>query len=159
MIRDGTILSLVASAWLLMVLAINPRLMLQDFPKDIQGMVPPKTEREKRTSVVLGVPLLVILFAIPLASTWSLKQSALAATSFAALAVHAFAVGFMFNLFDLLVLDWLIVCAITPKFLVVPGSEGAAGYKDYLFHVRGLLVGTGGGVVLALLVAAVVYAA
>ena len=50
-----------------------------------------------------------------------------------------------FFLFDLLVLDILIFCTWTPHFLVIPGTEGMAGYKDWRMHVRahmttGLLV-------------------
>ena len=48
----------------------------------------------------------------------------------------------MFNLVDLLVMDWLIVCTITPRFLVLPGTEGMAGYKDYRTHPRGFVIGS-----------------
>ena len=37
---------------------------------------------------------------------------------------------------DLLILDWLIFCTITPSFAVYPGTEGFAGYKDYGFHLK-----------------------
>ena len=33
-------------------------------------------------------------------------------------------------------------CAITPKFLVIPGTEGMAAYKDYGYHFRASLIGT-----------------
>jgi hypothetical protein len=46
-------------------------------------------------------------------------------------------VVFLFNLVDWLILDWLIVCTITPKFMVLPGTEGMAGYKNYATHFRG----------------------
>ena len=47
----------------------------------------------------------------------------------------------VFNVVDLLVLDWPLV-AIVPGFMVLPGTEGSAGYKDYWFHFRGFLIGT-----------------
>lgn len=60
------------------------------------------------------------------------------------------------NLWDLLVVDWLIGCTITPKFIILPGTEGAAGYKNYAFHFRGFLIGTVISIVVGLIVAAVV---
>ena len=50
-------------------------------------------------------------------------------------------VTMFFNLFDLLIIDWLIVCLITPKFVIIPGTEGNKGYKDYQFHFIGFLKG------------------
>lgn len=42
---------------------------------------------------------------------------------------------------DLVVLDWLIFVRSRPRFIVLPGTEGMAGYKDYFFHLKGFLVG------------------
>jgi hypothetical protein len=56
--------------------------------------------------------------------------------------LSAAGVIFLFNLVDWLILDWLIVCTITPKFMVLPGTEGMAGYKNYGIHFRGFLIGT-----------------
>jgi hypothetical protein len=47
-------------------------------------------------------------------------------------------------------------CTITPRFVVIPGTEGMAGYKDYVFHLRFFLIGSvisaAGGLVIAALV-------
>jgi len=32
-------------------------------------------------------------------------------------------------------------CSITPDFLVIPGTKGMKGYKDYFFHLRAFLRG------------------
>jgi hypothetical protein len=45
-----------------------------------------------------------------------------------------------FNLLDWLALDWPLVYW-QPRFLVLPGTEGMAGYRDYWFHARGFLIG------------------
>ena len=55
--------------------------------------------------------------------------------------VHLFVMFTVFNLLDWLVLDWLIVVAIRPSFIILPGTEGMAGYRDYGFHFRGFLIG------------------
>lgn len=152
----GLGLSVVASAWLLMVLWINPRVMVQDYPPDIRAAVPPKTAAEKRLALILGIPFLLLLVGVPLWSTWALKQQ-LNPVSFRALAEHAFGVVFIFNVFDWLVLDWALLCAFTPKFAIIPGTEGMAGYKNYYFHFRGFLIGTVLSVVMALLIATAVF--
>jgi hypothetical protein len=64
----------------------------------------------------------------------------------------------VFNVFDLVVIDWLVVCLVTPKFVVIPGTEGCAGYKNYAHHARGFAVGMIGSAVWAALVRGVVYA-
>jgi len=46
----------------------------------------------------------------------------------------------VFNAADLLLLDWPLV-VLSPCFIILPGPEGLAGYKDYGFHFRGFLVG------------------
>ena len=42
----------------------------------------------------------------------------------------------IFNLVDLILLDWLLFTYIQPRFVVLPGTEGLAGYRDYWFHFR-----------------------
>lgn len=138
-ILDGALMSVIASAILLGIMRVNPRLFLQDYPKDIQAAVPPKTAEEKKLSLILGIPFLLVLFLGPFLSTLSLSRQT---GSFPALLGNAFGVAMMFNLVDLLVLDWLLFSIITPKFVVIPGSEGMAGYKDFQFAFRGFLTGT-----------------
>jgi len=49
-------------------------------------------------------------------------------------------------LYDLLILDWLIFCFITPKYQILKGSEHLIHeYKNYKFHtiasIKGILFG------------------
>jgi hypothetical protein len=138
---DGAVLSLVASIYLIITMRINPRIWLQDYPQDVQDRVPPKTEQEKRLSLILGVPFVILVVTVPLISTFSLRNQA-DGVSYLALLGNAFGIVFAFNLVDWLVLDWLMFCTLTPQFVVIPGTEGMAGYKDYAYHFRGFLKGT-----------------
>jgi hypothetical protein len=153
---DGAILSIVASLFLMVVLRFNPRLFLQDYPEAIQDQVPPKTALEERQSLLIGIPFLLLLAIIPFISALTLKRSGLEAPSFLQLFLHAFGVVFIFNLVDLLVLDWLMFCTITPKFIVIPGTEGMRAYKDYLFHFKASLLGTGISILSGLVIAGIV---
>jgi len=136
---DGAILSVIASVILLLILRFNPRILLNDYPKDVQAASAPKTPAEKKWTLLVGIPYLLVLLLVPFFSTLSLKQQN---GAFVALFLNAFGVAFIFNLVDWLLLDWLLFCTITPKFVVLPGTEGMAGYKDYAPHFRGFLIGT-----------------
>ncbi|MCJ7715131.1 MAG: hypothetical protein MUO54_01245 [Anaerolineales bacterium] len=71
---DGIVLSVLASITILAILRFNPRLFLQDYPAKIQNQVPPKTDKEKSHSLLVGIPFLIILFVIPFLSTLSLAK-------------------------------------------------------------------------------------
>lgn len=154
-LTDGAVLSVLGGLMIVGSLRANPRIWLNDFPKDIRAAVPPKTDDEKRQSLVWGIPFLVLLVGVPVLSTLLLKQQAPSA-GFAALFANAFGVGFFFNAVDLLLIDWLVLCYLTPPSLVIPGTEGMAGYKDYAHHFRGFITGTIVAAVLAALIAAAI---
>lgn len=156
-LRDGIMLSIIASGWILLSLRFNPRLWLQDYPKDIQSQVPPKTVQEKRQSLLFGVPFLLVLVSVPLISCIVMKRQSVTAVTFLSLFLNAFGIGFFFNLIDLIVIDWIVFCTVTPKFLVISGTEGMAGYKDYGFHFRPFLIGTFLSVILGAIIAFIVY--
>jgi hypothetical protein len=155
-LRDGAILSAIASLLVMMTQRFNPRLFLQDYPEEIQARVPPKTDKETRQSLMLGIPFLILLVAVPFISTLTLKRQGGEAVAFLQLFLNAFGVAFIFNLVDLLLLDGLIFCFITPKFVVIPGTEGMAAYKDYLFHFKGSITGTGLSIAAGLVIAGMV---
>jgi hypothetical protein len=130
----------------------NPRLMLQDYPPAIKAVVPPKTQEEKRQSTLFAIPFLLIMLFLPFYLVFRLDES-----TFPGLFAYAFGIVWAFNLWDLLVLDWLLFCTITPKVFVLPGSEGHPAYKDYAFHFKGFLIGTVFSLAMGLIVATVIY--
>src|SRR2546423_8980201 len=100
----GAIASLLLSAVLLIMGLVNPRLMLQDYPKDVQAAVPPKTREEKRQTLYWSLPFWLLLLGFPTASALSAKA---AHAGFLEIFLSAFGVVFVFNLVDWLILDWL----------------------------------------------------
>lgn len=149
---DSAIYVALATLPLVGLVLYNPRLMLQDYPPAIKAIVPPKTDAEKRQSTLLGMPFLLALLVLPFVFVFRLNE-----TSFLALFVHAFGIVWAFNIWDWLVLDWLVFCSLTPKRFVIPGSEGHPAYKDYAFHFRGFLIGTVFSLVMALITATAAY--
>ena len=153
---EGAILSVIASILLMAILRFNPRLFLQDYPEEIQNQVAPKTETEKRQSLIVGIPFLIVVVAVPFISTLILKRQSGEEVSFLHLFLNAFGIVFIFNLVDLLLLDWLMFCSITPNFVVIPGTEGMPAYKDYGYHFRASITGTILSIVAGLVIAGIV---
>jgi hypothetical protein len=135
----GALLSISLSTLIMAMLVRNPRLMLHSYPKDVRAAVAPKTPAERRESAGWAAIFLALVVAIPSAAALVSKK---AGGDLLEIAITAFGVVFFFNLTDWLVLDWLIFCTMTPGFVVLPGTAGMSGYKDYGMHLRGFLVGS-----------------
>ena len=58
----------------------------------------------------------------------------------------------MWNLLDLVLLDWFLLMTLKPKFMILPGTEGIVGYSDYRFHFRKFMNGIVFTFILALVV-------
>jgi len=156
---DGAVLSALAVLLIFGSLRANPRIWLNDFPPDIRKAVPPKTDAEKRLSLFWGLPFLAILLGGPLVSNALLEHQRGGSATFGALFLNGFGVALFFNVVDLVIVDWLVLCFLTPRFLVIPGTEGMAGYKDYSHHFRGFVIGIGVSAMLGALTAGVIYIA
>jgi hypothetical protein len=139
-LASGLVLSVVLGGLLLAVLRANAEILLNDYPPDIRARWGPMTARTRRQRVRVAAGFVVAILAVV---WWSLRTlPALAARdlTFATAFAH-FAIMFgTFNAFDWLVID----CGLVywhPRFLVLPGTEGMAGYRDYGYHFRGFLIG------------------
>lgn len=132
----------------------NPRLWLHDVPAVISEAVPPKTITEKRWSVFYGALTSPILIGVPV--TYALVNSQ---AQLGEIWLHLFAMALIFNIVDLLFIDWLLVCAITPRWVIIPGTEAVPafnGYKDYRFFAQGFVKGLGFCLVLPTIIVGVV---
>lgn len=157
---DGGVLSIVFLIIVAVIGFSKPRLFLnkEDVPADILAALPPKTEAEKRLATLAGIPLLLILTAGTLFSTYTFYLQS--GAGFLTLFLHALLILVMISASDLVIMDWLILNTWTPRQVVFPGTEGFAGYKDYGFHGRAhlkalplLLLGAGITAGLTLLIA------
>lgn len=133
---DGGILIVAFTAVVLFIGMYKPRLFLtkDDVPADILAAVPRRTPAEKRQAIFMAIPIFVILIGGMLYSTYTFAVES--GAGFVPLFLHALVIILMIATFDLVVIDWLVLNTITPKWAVYPGTEGFAGYKDYAFHGR-----------------------
>ena len=153
----GVVLSGILCVLLLGLLWMNPEIMLKDYPPDIQAKHGPMSERSKRQRVPVAILFGAVGLGIVAISFLEVRANAGGDIPFLTAFVHLFVMFSVFNLVDLLILDWSLV-AIVPSFMVLPGTEGLAGYKDYWFHFRGFLIGTVLILVTSVLIAGVVAA-
>jgi hypothetical protein len=138
-LTHGAIYSVAGSIYLVMLLIIDNRMLLNkgDYPDDVLAAVPPRTPEETRKAIIYSIPWLFWSLAVPVFSAFRFATLAEMTPSFWALSLHAFLIFFSFWLVDLVVLDIIMFAGITPKFVVIPGTEGFAGYKDIGMHLRG----------------------
>lgn len=145
-------LSLVLATIMLISAYIAPDMWVGDYPPDIKERFGPMSARASRLRPYVAVVFFLALLAVPLSGLFSL-QSTFGHIPFLSALAFSSLVLLVFNLFDLLVLDWLLFCTIQPRLMVLPGTEGMAGYRDYWFHFVGFLKGLGfctvGGLVIA----------
>lgn len=153
----GSIAVLLSGAVLLAVVFLRPYELIDDYPEDIRQAAPAPTAGQKRAGLISGTVFVIVLFASITAVVWAWGAQPPEA-SFLELALMTFALSVMFALFDLLIIDWLIICTWRPKALVYPGTEDCAGWRDYSFYVKeqlqpkALLVLVGATSVIGLLV-------
>src|SRR5262245_59772625 len=139
-LESGLVLSGVVFALLLLILRANPEIMLNDYPPDIRAKWGSMRDRTKRQSVAAAGILFVVGLGLVWWSVKSLPALVPGHVTFGVPFVH-FAIMFgTFNVLDWLVLDWSLVYW-QPRFVVLPGTEGMAGYRSYWFHFRGFLIG------------------
>jgi len=151
----GAILSVLTTALILVTLYLRPMAWAGDAPPDVRAAAGPLSDEDRRFKRVAGVVMLVILIGVFGAALAALARLGGEAVGFIDAAVSTFLIFMVFNLVDLLLIDWLLVVAVRPRFVLIPGTESLAGYGDYGYHFRAFLKGTVGGVLLALLVAAI----
>jgi hypothetical protein len=127
-------------------LAYNPRLWVNDLPPHVRALVPPLTAGERRDRNVVAALFLLTIVAT---TTWSAARLMARhgqTLSFATAFAHFLAVFFLFNLFDLIVIDWLMLLVLQPAFLTrlsVPGLTYVETVGGYGYHFRGFLKGMG----------------
>ena len=148
----GLVLSLVLTTIMIISAAIVPDMWVGDYPPDIKERFGPMSPRAARIRPFVAVLVFATALAIPVISMYILS-SRVGSVAFLPALVFSFTALLVFNVFDLLVLDWLLFCTIQPRAMVLPGTEGMAGYRDYRFHfigfLKGLMFCSLGGLVIA----------
>ncbi len=117
-------------------LAYNAEMWVHDYPPDIKKKFGPRSKSATMQSIILAIPFFFILIGGAIWSNLRLKKRNDGRLPLR----HAFANTYLlflsFWVFDLTIMDWLFFVTIQPDFIVLPGTEGMAGYDDYGFHLK-----------------------
>jgi hypothetical protein len=152
-LTDGALLSGVQGALILGSLWYNPEIWRDDYPPEIRARAAPISEKARRQRAVVSLPVFASFLGILVRSNLKLKKENGGRLSFAAAFLNAYALFAMFNLFDLVVIDYLVVMRLHPSRLVLPGTEGMERFDTMSYHTGNFLKGLVVGVVPTLLIA------
>ena len=134
---SGVIFSVFMGMLITIIQFINPRYELKSYPEKIKNKVPPLNDREKRNfRIFISITLPVILALLLLDFFMRINYD-----NILLIFLHFVIVQLSWVIFDLIIMDWLIFCTITPKYLILKGSENDREYKNYSFHLRGIVIG------------------
>lgn len=149
---NGLILSLLLTILAVIGGAVALDMFVDKYPPDVRQKYGPMSLRAARLRPYFAILFFIPILVVPLVGLF-LLQRAIDSIGFWQAFAYAGVTVFVFNLFDLLILDWLLFCTLQPRAMVLPGTEGMAGYRDYRFHFSGFLKGLGFTVMGGLLVA------
>jgi len=136
----GTVFGVVFSVAMLVIGRVNAEMILNDYPPDVRAKFGVMSERTRKQANLAAPPLLATLGLIIVLGLGQLRNITGELTF-----LNTFIVTTMifqvWNLIDLAILDSFLLLTLRPRFMILPGTEGMAGYSDYGFHFRKFLNG------------------
>lgn len=151
----GAILSTLMTVLILGSLRLNPEMWLNDYPPDVRAKWGPMSAKARRQQLLVALPTFTIVIGLTVVQLIHLAQRAGGDFSFWGAALSLWLSLMLFNLVDLVVIDWFFIVFLRPRFIILPGTEGLAGYSDYSFAFNGFLKGTVGITLASALLAAI----
>lgn len=146
-LQYGGILAAALFVFIIAGRLFNRELWLNNYPADIRQKYGPPAQRTLRQRGVFGVGMLAIQVAVLLADALTVPSTAAHATFITTLR-STFIVFLMGSFMDLLIIDLLLGMVLRPKFMILPGTEGADGYRNVRFHFDAFLRGVFAGAIL-----------
>ncbi len=140
-IIEGLIWSALWMIYVYILVKMFPWEMLHDYPEDIQNAstLPEPSITQKKNAKLFSIIGSLLIFGSLI--TFGLVQFSGETVSFLTVLLFIFIIAMMWNIVDLLVMDWLIICRITPEWVIIRGTAGCKGYHDYMYHLKGFLIG------------------
>ncbi|MFX0203305.1 MAG: hypothetical protein ACFFCW_44950 [Candidatus Hodarchaeota archaeon] len=134
---NGLLYTLFGAGYLFLVMVtFNPRIWgYQDYPDRIKEKIAPQTRKERAIAGLVSVPWVIFMLAYPVMSTVLLETELDGELPFVVGSLNFFFMVLIFFLVDVLVLDWLIISKLTPKFVIIDGTT-AEDYKDFSQHYK-----------------------
>jgi hypothetical protein len=139
-VTQGLLYAVIVNSYLfLMMITLSPRVWgYTDYPQVVKDKVAPPTKKEKTIAIIVGIPWFVFVLGFPIFSAYNLKMTLGNQHSFMIAFIHLITLMLLTSIIDAVVLDWLIISRITPKFVIIPGTA-PEDYKDFSYHFQGHL--------------------
>jgi hypothetical protein len=156
-ILHGLFYAFICTGYLfLFMITFSPRVWgYQDYPEVIKKKVPPQTRQERLLAGIVSVPWFIFTLGYPLVSTYMLRLQLGGEIPFELAFLNIFVLFLFFTFGDLVILDWLLISKITPRFVIIPGTE-VEDYKDFLHHYKAHAIATIPLILLCVVFAAIV---
>lgn len=148
----GGILSLIMSVVIFGSLYLRPQIWVDDAPAAVRAALGPMSSRDRQLKRWLGIPTLLAVVGLLLHAILRLVTLSNGHPTFVDVALTTFLIIQVFNLVDLLLIDWLVVETIQPGFILIPGAEHLRGMRDYGFHFRAFLKGLLGSLIASVII-------
>ena len=134
----GLLYSILVTGYLLMLMVTtSPRVWgYTDYPQAIKNKIQPQTKKEKKLAAIISLPWLIFTLGFPVYSTLILKAKMSDDIPVWIAFLNLFVLFLFATIGDLVILDWLIISKITPRFVIIPGTE-KEDYKDFSHHFKG----------------------
>jgi hypothetical protein len=136
----GTVFGVVFSIAMLIIGRVNAEMILNDYPPDIRTKFGPMSEKTRKQANLASLPLLATLGLIVVLGLGQLRNLT-GELTFVNTFIVTTTIFQVWNLIDLVLLDWLLLMTLKPRFMILPGTEGMAGYSNYGFHFHKFLNG------------------
>ncbi|MBN1216807.1 MAG: hypothetical protein JXA99_15375 [Candidatus Lokiarchaeota archaeon] len=160
---NGFLFTIILTSYLLFIMIeFSPRIWgFSDYTKKITADVPVQTREEKKKAMIIYVFFLLIGIGFPIISTLILKYIYYGGKiDFLTVFFNIFIMIMFANIADYVLLDWLIVATITPKFVIIPGTEHMKNkeYKEFrIYHAIAHLKGTIFLIILSIILALIFW--
>ena len=153
----GMLLSTVLTIMIVVSIMINKEMWLQDYPADVKARWGPISEKARRQRLVFAIFFFGVMIGAMVYDVIHLERVLGTPPSFLAIFASIVIVFALFNLVDAVIIDWLILMVLWPGLIILPGTEGMAGYKDTRLWTKNLLKGFVLAPLAGVLVAGVVF--
>ncbi|MDO5095717.1 MAG: hypothetical protein Q4D65_04080 [Peptostreptococcaceae bacterium] len=140
-IIEGLVWSVLWMITVMVVVQKFPWLIEHDYPEDVRksGDFSPSNEREKKKGALFaGISFFLLMSLLISAGVVHYKGES---TLYRFIWMHLWIMCMMWNIVDLIILDWLMICTWEMRWAILPGSKGCPGNRDYRFHAIGFVKG------------------
>jgi hypothetical protein len=140
-ILAGIITSILCTITILASLAHNSRIWIRSAPKAMREASSPLTPEEKRLKLLWSIPVMLAMFGYPIYAAIQYEAVNGAFTFGQAFLFFAIAL-LIWNLWDLVVVDWFIIVWWHPSIFDLPAEVAHLNHlNNYSFHLKQSLKG------------------